>query len=492
MMIDKFLKFEYDCGYLNDSTDGFCYWFYIRDKIYSKITNLEVTNTQDGSISHKIDEKFGTHVFELSNSRIRIREIIKVLRNLTIKNPLLICKHKDLLIFPSPRRTQIDGKYYAYWTDEIADYYGDKCLSAEFLNITTHMRPYWNNRVIEMDVIDVYPVLVCMLNKFQMKKARKKFSNVAKNIKDDIKQFFEIDLDIGYLINLLSTRYVWWKYKKRMLMKFISKISPKVILEVAGYSTNCLVINEIATELNILTIELQHGIIGSGHIAYNYNTNKRYSCFPKKLFVFSEYWKQTCSFPIGKENIISVGYPYAEMQKKKYPKVASSNNAIRILVLSQPVFHKEFLSILSQVIDLLEKNNLNFEIIVKLHPTEYNQPSSNWNVIRKKEHVRIIGSPDVALYELLANADIQIGATSTAIYEGLMYNLYTIICKFGDSFERMKDLRCINYVRFAETPESVVDYICKWKPIEKTDVSKVFFVENSIKNICNILDTMIY
>lgn len=70
-----------------------------------------------------------------------------------------------------------------------------------------------------------------------------------------------------------------------MLRRIIKSISPKVIVEVVGYETNKMIINEIAHEMGISTIELQHGVIGRGHIAYNYLINREYSICRSIFFI---------------------------------------------------------------------------------------------------------------------------------------------------------------------------------------------------------------
>ena len=64
--------------------------------------------------------------------------------------------------------------------------------------------------------------------------------------------------------------YYMYKAESRYYRRIINTLQPKVILEVVSYNRKCMVINEIANEMKITTVELQHGTIGKEHIAYNY------------------------------------------------------------------------------------------------------------------------------------------------------------------------------------------------------------------------------
>ena len=337
-MIDKFLLFEEKNELLVDNISGFRYWFFVRDKVFSKIANLEPKTKGSSSISNKLDSTFATNVMSLYSPKMTLRDMFSVLKNLTFRNPVLYKKQHDILLLASPRRILMDGKYYAYWTDGIADHYKKQAITAESLEITKHNRPYWNNNVIELDALDVIPILIYKIQKIP-KTIKETIHNKSRIITECLNKEFAIEIDCSFIETLITSRYSWYLSKKKYLYKLLNNIKPKVIIEVCGYSTNNLIINELSKNLGIVTIEVQHGIIGNNHIGYNYLAPRDYVNLPSKLFVYSNYWKKTCRFPIGNENIIPTGYPYAEMQLKKYPPHKKEEGKITILVLSQPIFY---------------------------------------------------------------------------------------------------------------------------------------------------------
>ena len=484
-MID-FLRMEEMSELLNDDIDGFGYWFFIRDKVYSKISELEPKNSGNHqSVTSKIDQTFGTNVMGLTNRKIVASDIFYLIKNIIWSNPIFYKKHHDILFFTSPRRTFIDGKYFEYWTDELAEIYKERGITAEFLNITSHMRPYWTEKVLELDAVDVLPVLtykVFGLNSREKDKCKIKAKRVVRAIHD----YLDFDIQISWVYSLICSRYYWYKKKAKYFTKMLENIRPKVIVEICGYSTNSMIINEIAKKHCIPTIELQHGIIGREHISYNFLVNRKYNYLPDKLLVFSDYWKNTCNFPIGDENIISCGYPFAEMQKKRYPVDKSKDKkVISILILSQPIFHDKLVPFIEKTLHLLKETDLLFSVIYKLHPTEYSKSLDEWSVLTRYQEVSICGNYEIQLYELFATSDIQIGMTSTSIFEGLLYDLDTCILDIGNSKERMKDLCDEGYAKFIYSAKELSDYLLEYKRSKNTRNKINFFKPNATKNITN-------
>lgn len=485
----EFLRMEEMSGLLNDDIEGFKYWLFIRDKVYSKIFELEPKSSiEQKNVSSKIDQTFGTNVMTLSNKVVKVSDLLYVLKNLTLCNPVFYNKHHDVLFFTSPRRTFIDGRYFEYWTDELADYYKDKGITAEYLNITNHMRPYWTNKVLELDAVDVLPVLtykIVGLNNDEKKTCKVKTEKVVRILQE----YLNCNIQSSWIYSLICSRYYWHKKKSKYFTKMLKNIHPKVIVEVCGYSTNSLTINEIASKMNIPTIELQHGIIGKEHISYNFWANRKYDCLPDKLLVFSDYWKNTCRFPIGQENIVSCGYPFAEMQKKRYPaRQERDNDSVSILILSQPIFHDKLVPFIEETLHLLKRTDLSFSIMYKLHPTEYSKSIDEWSTLTKYKEVSIINNSDIQLYEMFASSDIQIGMTSTSIFEGLLYNLDTYILDIGNSKERMQDLCNEGYAKMINSPNDLFHCLAEYKrrKVEKKQTS--FFKLNATNNIINEID----
>lgn len=492
-MIDSFLQVEKKAHLLDDEILGFNYWLFIRDKICDLIENIDPKNLNGSFFTKTMDKLLGTKVFGLTNSAFSLSKLCSILYNSTLNNPLLHLSHSDVLFVLSPRKVLIDGKYYSYYVDEIFDFYKNSAIVAEFLNIGDHYsKPYWNSKVIEMDFIDIFPFIFGNLNY----KLKNKIRTIAVEKGEYISLLFKtemnVDLKPEYITRLIVSRFIAWYYKKRLFKTFLDKLSPKIIIEVCYYSTNCLTLNEVARDLGICTIELQHGIMGKDHIAYNFLDNNVRLGLPDKLFVYSDYWKNTCRFPIGNNNIVSVGYPFAEMQFRKYPKRIDNDGVIRVLFLSQPVFHKDFVKAIKVCINSLQMKKVKYKLFIKPHPTEYNQSKEWWEGLNNNESVVIVGDSIMPLYKLFSISDIQVGATSTAIFEGLLYNLFTVICNFGNAIDQMHDLIMNGNAVYCDNENELGCILVNW--VENRYCPKnssTFFKKNAVKNICNELDKLL-
>ena len=244
-----------------------------------------------------------------------------------------------------------------------------------------------------------------------------------------------------------------------------------------------MIVNEVAKELKIPTVELQHGIIGMQHVAYNYLSKGNYCPLPDYLFYYSNYWKGTCRFPIDQDKQISVGFPFFEAQAKKNPSISKEGNILRLLVLSQPVYKYEIINFIDSLLCILEESVIDYYMIFKLHPAEFNQPVEDWNRITNHKNVDLLNNSQESLYHVFSRVDTQIGVTSTAIFEGLSYGLNTFIMDIGNAHERMKDLITRGLVEFCKRP---IDIKNSDKLFSRNNVlsnKTEFFEPESMKNL---------
>lgn len=464
MMIDKFNDFENIYKLFDLKIDDFCLWIYIRFELY-----------------FAIGEFFGITNGKGSTPKTSIKDRVCMFYNSFIANPMLFTKKSDILIIPHQRRILEGSTYKCIYTDVIAEEFDGKALTAEFLFGKIHYKPAASKNIVYLDYIDVIPGIVYKLSK----RKQKEISMVSKKIESAVEEYFDIKFEEGYLESLISKRFYYYKYKKRLLKKFVKKVSPKVILELVGYETNKMVLNEVANELNIPCIELQHGVIGRGHIAYNYKSDNSYKQLPTHLFVYSDYWKKTCSFPIGFDNIIATGFPYMEEQISKYPYIENISDSVRIIIYSSTDSTDSILEFAIKLITKLDQNMIKYKIIYKLHPLEYNYPISKWDAVRNLDNIEFINTPTKSLYELCSNSDIQIGVKTTAVFEGLSYGLETFILDTGapDIDYYMGDLVRLGYAVYGKTADDFISLIKRKSISNIGERDNPLFVKNSKQRI---------
>ncbi|MFX1370053.1 MAG: hypothetical protein ACFFAY_15780 [Promethearchaeota archaeon] len=235
-------------------------------------------------------------------------------------------------------------------------------------------------------------------------------------IKKEIHRRFNVDLDVERItLRLLGYRRIRLRYFGMVL----KRIHPKAVVLVTSYGKEDLI--EAAKSLGVVTIELQHGVIHSYHPGYSFPGDLREkSTFPHALLVFGDYWLDSAEYPIGRNRILSVGYPYLEEELKKYSRTRKEK---QILVISQWTIGAELSKFAAE---LSEVKDLGYRIIYKLHPLEYTGWHEKYPWLSGAEIDVIVGSRK-SIYELFAESSLQIGVYSTAVYEGLAFGLGTFI-----------------------------------------------------------------
>ncbi|MDL2271193.1 CDP-glycerol glycerophosphotransferase family protein, partial [Methanobrevibacter sp. OttesenSCG-928-I08] len=269
-------------------------------------------------------------------------------------------------------------------------------------------------------------------------------------------------------------------------LKLFKLKQPKQIFVVVAYENNAVV--KAAKDLNIEVIEIQHGTISKYHLGYSYPNKTRcfngkleeIAYFPDKLLSFGDYWNNSSYFPISREHIISIGFPYFESNTKNYMGVNKESN--KILFISQGVIGKY----LSKFAFELGEKLSSYEIIYKLHPGEYSSWRENYKYLldaSKLDNFKVIDNNNTPLYQLFAESNYQIGVFSTAIYEGLSFNCKTFVLDFP-GVEYLDDLVDDGFICKINSVNELIQNIETFAP---KNYNKDFFFkkydENVLKNI---------
>ena len=193
-----------------------------------------------------------------------------------------------------------------------------------------------------------------------------------------------------------------------------------------------------------------------------------------------------------------MGFPYFEENSKTYIEIAGNKdketNQKQILFISQGVIGKylsklayELASNLNQN-EMEEDNNKDYTFIYKLHPGEYGTWRENYDYLRKAndefDNFTVIDKSEPPLYELFAKSNYQIGAFSTAIYEGLAFNCKTFIIDVP-GVEYLDDLIDKNIVKKVKSSEELINYLKEDKDneIDLKEYDKDYFFKNYDRTI---------
>lgn len=347
-------------------------------------------------------------------------------------------KPVDICFVSHPRRKLRGENYECIYTDEIAKRFPNS-VTLENFYAREHMEPIQSANAIYLDRIiieaEIYEKLTSF---FARKKKREIAGRVCGALEVPLKGLLN-QKQLEKVGKQTAEDYYRYRFYYKKFEKLLCRMNPQVLVEVVGYGPKCMIFNEVCKKLGILTIELQHGWLGKEHIAYNYAVEETVKQFPDKLYLFGDYYKANAKFPIPKEQIISVGFPYFERELLEHRGCHKKDARYTVLFLSQTMYAHQLAKL---AIDLCEQTDKNeFRILYKLHPSEYRI----WEEIHpalKESNVEVVGENDMTLYDCFAVSDAQVGIRSTTIYEGLGFHLRTFIFNrdFQDYLEDLVEL----------------------------------------------------
>lgn len=289
-------------------------------------------------------------------------------------------------------------------------------------------------------------------------------------VQKELEKAFNIKLNIPWMMrtHILNFQYDYEKY-----IELFKKRNPKRIFVVVAYENHAIV--AAAQHLGIEVIELQHGTLTYYHLGYSYpektRLNGKIPYFPDKILSFGDYWMNEEFSPIAMENVVPVGFPYFEYQSKDFIGLDVIEN--QVLFISQGVIGKY----MSKLAFEFAKDNKNLKIIYKLHPGEYETWRQNYPELVEAsafDNFKVIDNSEIPLYKLLAESNYQVGAFSTAIYEGMMFGCRTFILNVP-GVEYLDDLIEMGYVFKIENADDLTDNLERFEP---TDYDGNFFFKS--------------
>lgn len=443
--IDIFLDYEKEHNLLSKNIGGFYYWGYIRFKLYSNILN----------------EKEGLQY----PKKIRNRNIIKhVVKSLTLKNPFFAKKSGvNYLVFQHPRKIKEGLFYKCIYTDNILDYIESSSVIFERDFEGEHYTPS-DRDAKYLDPIIIFSYLISRF--VSKKKITSQIETEVKQIILDLNNIFHTSIDPSEFADNTVGIYKRWLIQKRMMKTLINKYQPKCIIEVVYYSLSNLIINEIARELNITTVELQHGTMGNYHIAYNFSEKINAPYLPDKIFMFSNYWKQNTRLPQDSDDLIVTGFPYIESKINEFTNINSAieeREEYTIIFISQLTIGELLSKFIVELVKEIDEANIGYKIIYKLHGSEY----STWRMrypwlLEIQDQIHIVDNNNISIYEYFVICDAQVGVYSTALFEGLAFGLKTfIVDAYG--VEYMQDLLDDKLAELIKSPKELLNFIDKEK-----------------------------
>ena len=456
--IDEFLKFEKDNNLFDYNYKGVYFWALIRFNVYHDYY-LKTKNAHP-------------NLFERKKFKNRFKFFKFIPKQIINK---LLMKKKDLFISNDNIYKIIDEKRI----DPFTDFF-------QRSDFTTHnhtvFSPILSNDIIYLGTNDAcitfkqygYLFFYAMLKKIKLIKIPKEIIKLLNVLKHEN---INISLDYGYFIlKTICNFNLRKKFHKKLIQDRF-----KCIVLVDHYNTNHMSLCSAAQELNIPSIELQHGIIGNQHIAYNFfdmSANNKY--LPKYIFTFGNYFNDSMRLP-NETTSVSVGYPQMDFSKNKYKNIIK--NKKQIIFYSQGAIGDK-LSKLAVNIAKLTSNN-GYLIKYKLHPSECETWKKDYPHLVYEKNIELLDQT-MNVHELLSSAEFHVGVYSTVLIEALAFNGTVFVYNTSDDdIEYMKDFIKIGCMHLFNNENELLNLL--EHGIEKSDVniSEYLFKSNAIKNIEN-------
>ncbi len=395
-IVNRFLKFENESRVLDYHFQyrNILIWPFIRSTILDSI--IKTYLNEEAGLEDNIKQALGKHkIFSYKWSQFFH----------IWKNPLF-CRHRKDIVYLNFSVGNIkddEGKYYDRVHDAFVELY-DNTAIIESAPLFRHLSPR-KYKVYESDALDI----LCLFNE---KIAR--LTNIDRKIIEDFIGYLKTNIPFAIedrfwnVIEIELRRYaknnklVYQYYKK-----CFTNMAPKLVFVTMGcYGSHAACKIKVLKDLGIPCAEMQHGLTGLSHIAYNFSEiiyrSKEYQNYMPDFFLsFGQYWIDNMRIPIKTYILGSADF------SRNACLVKEEATSKRILVL--PSDTEPYLDLVAY----LAQNFPQKEILVKIHPTLKKQ----YTLFRQQKASNIKIYIDGDIYEYFRRANIVIGDSSTALYE---------------------------------------------------------------------------
>ena len=364
-------------------------WQFLRNRIYSKIQNLETDNKRP----------IQTNIKKILNP----------------KSWILNIKQSDYILFTD--RNELVSSKGGLYIDKIAqniiDVLGEKILIV--VNSLSGFQGTIKNSASYIDSFYFhFKRHIKKINKNPTIKGEEKLRHILANNNLNLKKYnFKEDIQLFFLYHSIFDTW-------------LSQVKPKAVFINCGYSLFHQALIYCCNMKNIKTVELQHGLISDGHIQYSPSIEIGKETYPQYLLSFSDYHVKFINNNfINSSNIYPIGHYYREKKKKeanspcsqmvqelrkKYKKI--------ILVSSQKAIEAE----LCDSVKLMAEKRPDYGFIFKqrdISDLDFNYA----NIIIDQKH---------SIYDFINLVDVNLSCFSTSILEFLSNKTIGVLMDFSN------------------------------------------------------------
>lgn len=246
----------------------------------------------------------------------------------------------------------------------------------------------------------------------------------VQQIEERIGERFGVSVDVA---QVMRKHYAMHLVKCSRYRRLLETHRPRVVL---AADHDCS-LAEAAHDAGIPMIEMQHSMISSLNVPYNYSDQARRRSLPTNpdyVFTFGEYWNDKFNMPSRK---IAVGYPFFDMKFREVGNAAAGSDGARtrnLIVISGYQAKQALVEVTLALSSLLPE----ITIFYKLKFSDYEgwrerYPEELW----KRQNVRVIDSDAVPLYEYFRMCAWALGVNSGGLYEAMAFGAAPFVLKAG-------------------------------------------------------------
>lgn len=395
-IVEKFLEFENKSSVLN-------YHYQYRNMLIWPFVRIVVLN----SIIKNYANMENVQVDIVSQKRKKCKLFsYKWTQILKLKENSVFCRKQKDIIFLYGAGSNIKdntGKYYNRIYDDFVEMHKNTAI-IETAPLFQHFYPK-KYETYESDSLDI----ICMFSE--------KFVNLNKADKTTIDMFIDcLKLELPFQLSdddWRAVRFELERYAKnnKLIYRFYEKsfrnMHPKLVfIEEGCYGNHAACKIKVLKDLGIPCAEIQHGLVGLSHFAYNYSNaiyeSKEYKEYMPDVFLtMGKYWMECVRVPVKMEVLGSANFSRNRQ--------AMSNEREEEGILVLPVETQPYL----ELVTFLRKNLPDKKIIVKIHPLYRKQ----YEMFKEIEASNLKVYIDGNIYDYLEQVNVVIGDCSTVLYE---------------------------------------------------------------------------
>jgi hypothetical protein len=368
-------------------------------------------------------------------------------------------KYDYIAISTSGARRPISGKYFNSLLDPVIDRLGrGKVLYVEIPAPSLYpIKSIYTNKAVCYDLLEV---LAMITEAFRLRRYRIENESIL----GDINKEYGLSVDYLKVIKRFRARRTVFSLLFRMK-------KPKVVLLSWYYGLLQSAI-KAAKDLGIKVIEIQHGVIGKEHPAYNVDVAIDKSYFPDYLWVFGRRELETFDNPrfIEPEDVYPVGNFYIAHIRNNYvlesslvKKLENYNRTVGITL--QETTEERTIEFAVQAANL---DSHIFYILIPRRPQE-----EHYSTLNLPDNVTVV--KDKNFYELMAYVDFHSTVYSTCALEAPSLGVQNILINIDDLSRRYYGtvLNDSRITRYADTPQEFVSIANSLEKLDRDTVIKL-------------------